>query len=66
MLLTFQPYDPKRSCWVPLEKEGGFAEGVIDSTEGKLIYGISLNIITEKGLLVLEIPRYTITPTQNF
>jgi myosin heavy chain 6/7 len=32
-LYYFQPYDPKRSCWVPL-KEGGFVEGVIDSTEG--------------------------------
>ncbi|CAB4060976.1 MYH6_7 [Lepeophtheirus salmonis] len=26
-------YDPKRSCWVPI-KEGGFDQGVIESTEG--------------------------------
>ena len=31
--MYFQPYDPKRSCWVPI-KEGGFVEGTIDSTEG--------------------------------
>ena len=29
-----QPYDPKRSCWVPLKEEGGFVEGVIDAAEG--------------------------------
>ena len=41
-ILPFQPYDPKRSCWVPL-KEGGFIEGVIDSTEGdKVTVKISL------------------------
>jgi len=28
-----KPYDPKKSCWYPL-KEGGFAEGVIESAEG--------------------------------
>ena len=32
-MYLLQPYDPKRSCWVPI-KEGGFVEGVIDSTEG--------------------------------
>eukprot|EP00093_Oithona_nana_P007633 07633.XXX_2586_1239_1 [CDS] Oithona nana genome sequencing. len=29
-----KPYDPKRSCWVPLKEEGGFVEGVIDAAEG--------------------------------
>lgn len=28
-----QPYDPKRSCWVPV-KEGGYVDAVIDSTDG--------------------------------
>ena len=28
-----QPYDPKRSCWVPM-KDGGFAEGTIEKAEG--------------------------------
>ena len=28
-----KPYDPKKSCWFPL-KEGGFAEGIIEATEG--------------------------------
>ena len=28
-----QPYDPKRSCWVPI-KEGGFVEGSIEAAEG--------------------------------
>ncbi len=32
-LFPSQPYDPKKSCWVPL-KEGGFAEGTIESAEG--------------------------------
>ena len=30
---VFQPYDPKRSCWVPMS-EGGYVEGSIESTEG--------------------------------
>ena len=38
--MIFQPYDPKRSCWVPMEKEGGFCEGVIDSTEGNYFFEI--------------------------
>ena len=29
----FQPYDPKRSCWVTIKDEG-FVEGVIENTEG--------------------------------
>ena len=28
-----KPYDPKKSCWFPL-KEGGYAEGIIEATEG--------------------------------
>ena len=32
-LRHFQPYDPKRSCWVPM-KDGGFAEGTIEKAEG--------------------------------
>ena len=33
-----KPYDPKKSCWFPL-KEGGFAEGIIESTEGDKVSG---------------------------
>ena len=28
-----KPYDPKKSCWMPL-KDGGFCEGLIEQTEG--------------------------------
>nr|XP_053645276.1 myosin heavy chain, muscle-like [Cherax quadricarinatus] len=31
-----KPYDPKKSCWVPNEKEG-FVEGEIQNTKGDLI-----------------------------
>ena len=43
----FQPYDPKRSCWVPIP-EGGFVEGVIDSAEGDKV---SVKIGNEKKVL---------------
>ena len=33
ILIPLQPYDPKRSCWVPM-KDGGFAEGTIEKAEG--------------------------------
>ena len=33
ILIFLQPYDPKRSCWVPMS-EGGYVEGTIESTEG--------------------------------
>ena len=42
-----QPYDPKRSCWVPIP-EGGFVEGVIDSAEGDKV---SVKIGNEKKVL---------------
>ena len=43
MISFFKPYDPKRSCWVPI-KEGGYVEGVIDSTEGDKV-----TVKVEKG-----------------
>ena len=45
--IYFQPYDPKRSCWVPIP-DGGFAEGVIDSAEGDKV---SVKIGNEKKVL---------------
>merc|ERR1712018_577740 len=42
-----KPYDPKRSCWVPIP-DGGFAEGVIDSAEGDKV---SVKIGNEKKVL---------------
>ena len=47
LFFFFQPYDPKRSCWVPVS-EGGFMEGVIDSAEGDKV---SVKIEKEKRVL---------------
>ena len=32
--LKAKAYDPKKSCWVPDKVTGGYAEGLIESTEG--------------------------------
>ena len=29
-----KPYDPKKSVWVPNKAEGGYLEGLIESTDG--------------------------------
>ena len=32
--LKAKPYDAKKSCWVPDKASGGYAEGLIESTDG--------------------------------
>ena len=32
--LKAKPYDPKKSCWVPDKKTGGYDEGLIESADG--------------------------------
>ena len=32
--LKAKPYDAKKSCWVPNKAEGGYFEGLIESTDG--------------------------------
>ena len=46
-MAAFQPYDPKRSCWVPV-KEGGFVDGVIESTDGDKV---TVKVEKEKRVL---------------
>ena len=35
--LKAKPYDPKKSCWVPVKATGGYAEGLIESTDGEKV-----------------------------
>merc|ERR1712088_657771 len=35
--LKQKPYDPKKSVWVPNKADGGYLEGLIESTDGKKI-----------------------------
>ncbi|XP_042857275.1 myosin heavy chain, muscle-like [Penaeus japonicus] len=41
MLDQTKPYDPKKSCWVPDEKEG-FAEGLIQGAKGDKLVSVQL------------------------
>ena len=35
--LLSKPYDAKKSCWVPDKATQGYAEGLIDSTDGEKV-----------------------------
>jgi len=35
--LKQKPYDPKKSVWVPNKADGGYLEGLIESTDGKKV-----------------------------
>ena len=50
--LKSKPYDPKKSCWVPVKATGGYEEGLIDSTEGDKV---TVQLLESKDVSAMEV-----------
>ena len=49
--LKQKPYDPKKSVWVPNKADGGYLEGLIESTDGEKV---SVKLLESKEVSIFH------------